>query len=115
MPKKTHIAQVPPEPDAKPKRISPQDHMELMRHEHQAELARVRLQLAQSCERAVRLEIAQAAQAAAEGMRRAQDALKDSTRRHTDFAQQLAERYDFAWSTHTYCPDTGIVRRVTED
>ena len=95
--------------------LSHVDHLELMRHEHEAELCRVRLQVAQANDRAVRLEIAQAAHAAADGLRRAEDALRTSAQAQRDFAQALASRYAFAWSTHAYDPETGIVRRVTED
>lgn len=91
------------------------DLLEMMRHEHASELAKVRLQLAQAQDRAVRLEITQAAKAAAEGLRHAQDSLSQTRQQQSTFAQALADRYHFQWSTHTFCPDTGIVRRVTED
>lgn len=122
MAKKTRISAAKPVAaaaceDVEPKetQISSVDMMEMMRHEHASELAKLKMQLAQANDRAIRLEITQAAKAAADGLRVAHDGLNDAKRRQSSFAQQLADRYHFQWTTHTFCPDSGIVRRVTED
>jgi hypothetical protein len=115
MPKKQNVVSMHKDGLPQDKTLGRGDHLELMRHEHAVELARVNMQLAQANDRAVRLEITLAAKAASDGIRTAQDALRTSTQAHRDFAESLAARYAFAWSTHTYCPDTGIVRRVPKD
>ena len=95
--------------------LSPSEHLELMRLEFDAKLAASQTQLATATGRAVRLEIQAAARAADEGITCAQDALQTALVRQKAFAQTLAQRYHFSWTTHSFDPDLGIVRRVAED
>jgi hypothetical protein len=110
-----HIAAVAQPVAPQQVQLSASDHLQLVRLEHDADLQRVRLQLARAHDRAVRLEITQAAQAAADGLRRAEEALRAAAKQQRSFAEALADRYAFAWSTHAYDPDTGVVRRVAEE
>lgn len=95
--------------------VSPPEHMEYMRCDYEAKMAVLQTKLAEAVGRAVRLEIDVAARAANEGVKRAQDDLHAALVRQKDFAEKLARSYHFAWTTHSFDPDMGIVRRVAED
>jgi hypothetical protein len=95
--------------------LSPPDLLELTKREHAAQLAHMGVKLAEAHNRAVRMEIEQAARAASEGQRRTQTEYDAALKMQRDFAEDLAKRYAFTWQTHSYNADTGVVRRLTED
>jgi hypothetical protein len=96
-------------------RLSSDELLAMVKADHQVALAKAEHENAQLAQ--VSLE-AQIKLAAAEVTRKAETtkAALDAAQKHGEaLGATLAERYDFDWKTHSYCTETGAVRRITED
>ncbi|RYF12847.1 MAG: hypothetical protein EOO40_00160 [Deltaproteobacteria bacterium] len=92
--------------------FSRDDFAALLRHENAVLIAHRDLQLNsmenQLIETKRQLEIANRFQSE----KLCAEAFAAAVRAQKAFAQSLADRYHFDWETHSYCPETGVVRRV---
>lgn len=92
-----------------PTMMSPWDLLQLERSENAVRRAQSALELAMAEETSRRFALELTTMRMAQAMAEAKEAVRVQADAHRKVAAEMADRYNFSWSTHSYNPETGEV------
>jgi hypothetical protein len=104
----------PPEP-VDDTRLSRDDFAGLLRTEHALSITSTQVELLAYKQALADAQYQAMKEQAQKMSAQAIDAHKAASKAQKEFVASLEARYHFSFKTHSYCPDTGVVRRVLED
>ena len=94
-------------------RLTQSEFVDLIKADHAVELAHSHGRAASIAYDLIEAQAKEGMRQATAAKQAAQDDVRAARTAHGAMAKALAERYAFDWATHSYCTETGVIRRVS--